>query len=421
MDLSELARRGEEPLRTGLGEWLEKHRQPELDGLDGWALYENDGHGEPTIGDVFNHQVETAYRRWEEDLAKVGLICPHWDVEFGGLGFGPVEMSVVDVEFGRARMPRVLRGMGEAMVGPTLIRHGSAEQQRRYLPAIITGKDRWCQGFSEPNSGSDLASLKTRAVVEGDELVIDGQKVWTSGASRANMIFLLCRTDPRAAKHRGITYVVMPMDTEGIEIRPIRQMNGTSEFFETFLSGARAPVTNVVGGMNNGWHVAMSTLEHERTNLFTEWSTQFERDVQALIDQLREEDRLSSPLDKHKVVDLVIQSRLLTFHRNRLLDAARSGRSPGPIQLLSKLLWSEAQQRLGEVALELTGPTSMIRPDGPGYAVTRWQDIFLFSRGLTLAAGTSEIQRNIIAERGLGLPREKDAVGNEPRRPGSSS
>jgi alkylation response protein AidB-like acyl-CoA dehydrogenase len=406
IEFAKLAREGEDVLRAALRAWLEDNRQPELDGVDGFRLYEYDGEHPPTIADEYGPEVAVAYRRWEAELFAVNLICPHWDVEFGGLGFGPIEMAIVDREFARAGMPRVLRGMGEVMFGPTLIRHGTRVQQERYLPRIITGEDRWCQGFSEPDSGSDLASLKTRGVQDGEELIINGQKVWTSGATRANMIFLLCRTDPAATKHRGITYVVMPMSTPGIEVRPIRQISGTSEFCETFFNDARAPLNNVIGGLGDGWRIANSTLAHERSNLLTQWCIQFDRDVTDLFAEVRAAGRLDSQATRHALVDLYIDNRLLRWQNDRLLEAERTGRRAGSIELTSKLFWSEAHTRLGEVALDALGPTSMIRPAGPGYAVSRWQERFLWSRGLTIAAGTSEIQRNIIAEQGLGLPRE---------------
>jgi len=404
--LAKLAREGDDVLRGALRAWLAEHRRPELDGLDGFRLYEYDGDREPTIADEYGDDVAAAYRAWQADLLAVNLICPHWDVEFGGLGFGPVEMAIVDREFASARMPRVLRGMGEVMFGPTLIRHGTREQQERYLPRIITGEDRWCQGFSEPDSGSDLASLKTRGVIDDNELVINGQKVWTSGAARANMIFLLCRTDPAAPQHRGITYVLMLMSTPGIEVRPIRQISGTSEFCETFFSDARAPLENVVGELGEGWRIANSTLANERNNLLTEWCIQFEWDIENLFAEVRANGYCSSQVMRHRLVDAYIDHRLLQWQNDRLLEAARSGVSAGPIELTSKLFWSEAHTRLSEVALDACGPASTVRPAGSGYRVSRWQDRFLSSRGLTIAAGTSEIQRNIIAERGLGLPRE---------------
>ncbi len=405
-EFAKLARDGDDVLRGALRAWLAEHRRPELDGLESFRLYEYDGDRKPTIADEYGEAAAAAYRAWEAELLAINLICPHWDIEFGGLGFGPVEMAIVDREFARARMPRVLRGMGEVMFGPVLMRDGTREQQQRYLPRIITGEDRWCQGFSEPDSGSDLASLKTRGVIDGDELVINGQKVWTSGAARANMIFLLCRTDPDAPQHRGISYVLMPISTRGVEVRPIRQISGTSEFCETFFTDARVPLDNVVGELGDGWRLAHSTLVNERNNLMTEWCVQFERDVETLLADLRANGPLHSQVARHRLVDAYIDYRLLRWHNDRLLEAARSGVPAGPLELTSKLFWSEAHTRLGDVALDALGPSATMRPAGPGYPVTRWQDRFLWSRGLTIAAGTSEIQRNIIAERGLGLPRE---------------
>jgi alkylation response protein AidB-like acyl-CoA dehydrogenase len=219
-----------------------------------------------------------AYAEWERKLAAARLICPQWPAEYGGQGMDAVRLAVLNEEFHRAGLPRVHRGMGESLVGPSVIVHGAPEQRARFLPRIISGTDVYCQGFSEPGSGSDLASVQTRGVIDGEEIVITGQKVWTSGASRATMMFLLCRTDPAAEKHAGLSYVLIPFTGPGVEYRPIRQMSGASEFCEDFLDGVRARLFNVIGGLNNGWRVAMTTLGHERGGQATTAHLGYERE-----------------------------------------------------------------------------------------------------------------------------------------------
>ena len=257
-----------EKFRDELREWLAANRPNDLDdSIDVRRLMYNGG---------------PAVDAWTRTLHEAGYLCVGWPKEYGGRGLSGVEVAVLNDEFARARVPRVTRGMGEWLVGPSIIVHGTDEQKAYFLPRIIDGTDRYCQGFSEPDAGSDLGGLKTRGVVDGDEVVITGQKVWTSGAQFASMMFCLCRTDPEAPKHRGISYVLVPMRrpdgaSNGFELRPIRQITGTSGFTETFINEARAPLFNVIGGLHNGWRVTMTTLGNERGGNATTQHVQYQK------------------------------------------------------------------------------------------------------------------------------------------------
>ena len=233
---------------------------------------------------------------WDRKLVEARYVCVSWPEEFGGRGLSGLEVAVMNEEFARARVPRVTRGMGEGLVGPAIIVHGDDDQKARFLPRIVDGTDRYCQGFSEPDAGSDLASVKTRGVVDGEEIVITGQKVWTSWYWDATTLFCLCRTDPDAPKHHGISYVLVPVDQPGLEFRPLKQLTGESHFAETFLDGARAPLANVIGGLNNGWRVARTTLGNERGGNATTQHVQHTRDFWKLVETVRKLGREQNPL-----------------------------------------------------------------------------------------------------------------------------
>jgi alkylation response protein AidB-like acyl-CoA dehydrogenase len=352
-----------------------------------------------------------AYAEWEHKLAAARLICPQWPEEYGGQGMDAVRLAVLNEEFHRAGLPRVHRGMGESLVGPSVIVHGTPEQRARFLPRIISGTDVYCQGFSEPGHGSDLASVETRGVIDGDEIVITGQKVWTSGASRATMMFLLCRTDVAAEKHAGLSYVLIPFTGPGVEYRPIRQMSGAAEFCEDFLDGVRAPLFNVIGGLNNGWRVAMTTLGHERGGRATTAHLGFEREFWELVDTARKYGKSADRLVRQELARAYTGVQLMRFSGLRTLAEVAEGRPPGPEASVAKLFWSEYHKRLGEIAISIVGSDGLLRPDGAGYPTTAWQNVFLSSRAGTIYSGTSEIQRNIIGERGLGLPKEPRVTG----------
>jgi alkylation response protein AidB-like acyl-CoA dehydrogenase len=346
-----------------------------------------------------------AYADWERKLAAARLICPQWPEEFGGQRMDAVRIAVLNEEFHMAGVPRVQRGMGEALVGPSVIVHGTPEQRAYFLPRIISGEDVYCQGFSEPGHGSDLAGVETRGIVDGEEIVVSGQKVWTSGASQATMMFVLCRTNPDVEKHAGLSYVLIPFTGPGVEYRPIRQMSGASEFCEDFLDGVRAPLFNVIGGVNNGWRVAMTTLGHERGGRATVQHLGFEREFWELVDTARKYGRLTDPLVRQRLAWAYTGVQLMRFSGMRTLAEVAEGRPPGPEASVAKLMWSEYHKRLGEIAISIVGTDGLLRPDGPGYPTSAWQNVFLSSRAGTIYSGTSEIQRNIIGERALGLPK----------------
>jgi alkylation response protein AidB-like acyl-CoA dehydrogenase len=387
--------------RAEIRDWIVAHAPHGLAEIADWNAMPA-GDGGQRAEQLLTATEHPLYQQWNKYFTDARFICPHWPPQFGGQDWDARRMSVFVEECHRAGVPRVHRGMGESVVGPSLMAHGSDEQRARFLPRIISGEDRYCQGFSEPGYGSDLAGVRTRGVVDGDELVITGQKIWTSEALRANMIFILCRTDPDAAKHRGLSYVLAPFQPgETVVVRPVRQMSGAAEFCEEFIDGLRAPLANVIGGLNNGWAVAMTTLAGERSGRATGQQLARTREFWDLVDTARITGRIGDPIVRQQLAWAYSQVELLRFARLRMLSD-----DPGVSATIWKLQWSEYQQRLAEVAMEILGPAGLIRPDGPGYPTDRWQDTYLASRSATIYAGTSEIQRNIIAERELGLPRE---------------
>jgi alkylation response protein AidB-like acyl-CoA dehydrogenase len=390
--------------RAELREWIAAQAPEALAGLIDW-------NAAPVVGGqgggrLIAAQSHPAYAEWEAKLAGQRLICPHWPQEFGGQGMDAVRVAVLNEEFHRAGVPRVYRGMGESLVGPSIIVHGTPEQQAHFLPRIISAEDRYCQGFSEPDHGSDLAAVQTRGVVDGDEIVVTGQKVWTSGAARANRMFLLCRTAPDLPKHAGLSYVLIDFTAPGVEYRPIRQMSGAAEFAEDFLDGVRAPLFNVIGGLNNGWRVAMTTLGHERGGRATVAHLSFAKEFWDLAETARKRGKTTDPLVRQQLAWAYTQVELMRFSGLRTLAQLAAGRPPGPEASVAKLFWSEYHKRLGEIAMNVEGPDGLLRPDGDGYPLSSWQNVFLSSRAGTIYSGTSEIQRNIIGERALGLPRE---------------
>jgi alkylation response protein AidB-like acyl-CoA dehydrogenase len=395
--------------RGDLRDWIAANAPDGLAGLADWnPVATTGGYRAGGFDEALTHP---AYARWERALARARLICPQWPAEFGGQGMDPVRLVVLNEEFVLAGVPRVLRGMGEYLVGPAVIVHGTPEQRARFLPRIVSGEDVYCQGFSEPDHGSDLAAVETRGQVDGDEIVVTGQKLWTSGAARATMMFLLCRTDPAAEKHAGLSYVLVPFTGPEVSYRPIRQMSGASEFCEDFLDGVRAPLVNVIGGLNNGWRVAMTTLGHERGGRATVAHLSFEREFWDLVETARGHGRTGDPLVRQQLAWAYTMVQIMRFSGLRTLAGLAEGRPPGPEASVAKLFWSEYHKRLGEIAVGIVGADALLRPDGPGYPTFPWQNVFLGSRAGTIYSGTSEIQRGIIGERALGLPKEPRAAG----------
>jgi alkylation response protein AidB-like acyl-CoA dehydrogenase len=336
-----------------------------------------------------------------------GLAFP---VEHGGRGASVMQQVIWFEEYVRAGGPGRAGIVGEGLVGPTLIHFGTPEQQQRFLPGIVKGTELWCQGYSEPEAGSDLANLKTKAVRDGDEWVITGQKVWTSLAHFSDWVFVLCRTNPDAPRHKGISYLLCPMDQPGIEVRPIEQLTGTSEFNEVFFDGARTPVANTIGEVDGGWRVAMGTLAFERGASTFGQQMAFERELQRITDHARENGKAADPVWRQRLADAWIRLRILRFNAMRTL--ARSDLEAGPEMAISKLYWASFHRDLGELAVDVLGADATI---GVGlasdpYDLTVDQREFLFTRSDTIYGGSNQIQRNVIGERTLGLPPEPKAV-----------
>jgi alkylation response protein AidB-like acyl-CoA dehydrogenase len=320
---------------------------------------------------------------------------------------------------------------GDTLVGPTLLQWGTEEQKKEFLPQILSGKMRWCQGFSEPNSGSDLASLKTTAVLDGDEWVINGQKVWTTQGHHADYCFLLTRTDQAAAKHAGISYLLVPMRQKGVEVRGIVQPDGTAEFCEVFFTDARCPKDNVVGGVNNGWQVANSTLAFERGMSATTGYRRFEEEYRLMLIAAKKNGAINDAGIRQRLMQYYTKYQILRYNGLRSLGATLEGKKDmGVISLgaTNKMYWTEMHQRAMELALDIHGADSMLINTGPedggwpgaqrdkrreGYPVSAMMSSFFFSRSETIWGGTSQIQRNIVGERVLGLPKEPKPSGEK--------
>jgi alkylation response protein AidB-like acyl-CoA dehydrogenase len=343
------------------------------------------------------------------ELAGAGWVAPHWP-EPWGLGADPVHQLVIDDELRRAGVRRPLNPIGIGWAGPTLLYAGTDEQQRRYLPGLLSGEELWCQLFSEPGAGSDLASLTTRAVRDGDEWVVTGQKIWTSLAQYARYGILIARTDPAAPKHRGISYFVCPMDTPGITVRPITEMTGAQTFNEVFLDDVRLPADSLVGEAGQGWTLAKVTLGNERVSLSSGGAMWGQGPTGAdLVDLVRERGGVTDPALRQRVAALHIESELLRLVRLRTVSAAIRGQAPGPEASVRKVLADEHGQHVFGLAKDLTGAGGMLADRGPlGAPPDLWHHGFLFAPALTVGGGTGEVQRNIIGERVLGLPHEPE-------------
>ena len=340
---------------------------------------------------------------WGKVMGAAGWNCIGWPKEFGGRGCSIKEEAIFNEEYVRADGPGNVGHIGETLLGPTLIHFGTPAQQARFLPPIVSGDEIWCQGYSEPGAGSDLASVQTRAKLEGDEWVIEGQKIWTSGAEYSDWCFVLCRTDPDAPKHRGLSYVLVPMRQPGIEVRPIQQMSGSAEFAEVFYDGARAPRDNVVGGVNNGWKVAMGTLAFERGASTLGQQYLFQKEFEEVVAAAKRTGANRDPIFRQRLADAWIGLKIMRVNALRMLEneAAELSREA----LISKLYWSNWHRDLGKLAMDVLGPEGELIERGP-YELTQTQKWYLFARADTIYAGSNQVQRNIIGERGLGLPKE---------------
>jgi alkylation response protein AidB-like acyl-CoA dehydrogenase len=348
-------------------------------------------------------------RAWERRLAGAGWTCLGWPKEHGGRGLSLSREVIFNEEYARARAPGRLGHIGEGLLGPTLIALGTDAQKRRFLPPIARAEELWCQGYSEPNAGSDLGSVRCRAERVGDEWVITGQKVWTSLAGISDWCFLVCRTDPAAPKHEGLSYLLVPMRQPGIEIVPIRQMTGTAEFAEVFFDGARTALENVVGGVNGGWKVAMATLAFERGASTLGQQMAFQGELTQVIDAARANGVARDPVMRQRLAEAWIGLRIMRLNALRTLTALEGGNELSREAMINKLYWATWHRRLGKLAVDVLGAASEILPEGSD-ALGDLQRLFLWTRADTIYAGTNQIQRNIIGERALGLPREPRAA-----------
>jgi alkylation response protein AidB-like acyl-CoA dehydrogenase len=398
-----------EEFRTEIRAWLEENLP------DGW--FDEGFSMTPEERAAFNDE-------WTKKLFDGGWICATWPVEYGGKGLTTIQGVVLSEEFSRAKAPMRADFFGDTLVGPTILQYGTEEQKKQFLPQILKGEVRWCQGFSEPESGSDLASLKTRAVLDGDEWVITGQKVWTTQAQFADYCFVLARTDPDVKKQAGISYLLVPMQQDGIEVRGIVQPDGTDEFNEVFFDGARCPKENVLGGVNNGWTVANSTLGFERGMSATTGHRRFEEEWRLLVEQARANGKIDDPIVRQGLARYHTKIQILRINGLRNLTANLSGKRDMGVAALgatNKMFWSEMHKEAMELALDIFGADSLLSTVGPAkgswpatartegreaYPVSPMVSSFFFSRSETIWGGTSQIQRNIVGEKVLGLPRE---------------
>jgi alkylation response protein AidB-like acyl-CoA dehydrogenase len=384
----------EEAFRKEVRAWLERNLPDDLRGR-GFAASRAD------VDEV------RRLRAWQKTMAEAGYVGMDWPREFGGRGAPITEMVILYQEMARAESPQLVNRGGVSMLGPTLMKFGTPSQQKKFLSRILTADDLWCQGFSEPNAGSDLANLQTRAVRDGEHYVLNGQKVWTSMGHVADWGFFLVRTDPNAPKHKGISFLLVDMRTPGITVRPLRQMTGESEFNETFLDNVKVPVENLVGKENEGWAVAITTLAYERDLLTFIRHISLRNALHRLVKLVQDRGRASDPGVRQKIAQLWIGEQALALNGYRSLTRIIKGGAPGPAGSTSKLFWSQLDQDVAQAATELLGPYSQLA-GGTAWAPDegQWQFYASLAQASGIRAGTSEILRNILSERVLGLPKD---------------
>jgi alkylation response protein AidB-like acyl-CoA dehydrogenase len=394
----------QDAFRATLRAWLEKTSRETL-GRGGDAM----GASTASLLDVRDDAQWNKMREYHRKLYEAGYAALHWPVEWGGSGAGVIEQSIYQDEVLRLGLP--LYGCNQLAldrIGPTIALMGTEEQRKRFLPKMLTGEEIWCQGYSEPNAGSDLAGLQTRAVLEGDNFVVNGQKVWTSLAHRADWQVLLVRTDPSAPKHKGISYLLVDMHSPGITVRPLVQITGESGFNEVFYDNVRVPKENLVGELNQGWQVSIATLMYERVSGGTRHP--IERTISELVELAKSIDFQGVPAREHpyvrqRLAQFVSESRCLRLSRYRSLSAQLRGRVPGPESSFGKLFATELNLRVAMFADELLGAYGALEGGMAAVERGKWAHRTLAARGLTIAAGSSEIQHNIIGERVLKLPK----------------
>jgi alkylation response protein AidB-like acyl-CoA dehydrogenase len=376
-------------------------------------------------GGLEGEELQRFSLEWRGTLHEHGLLALGWPKEYGGQGLSSLEQVIVAEEFTKAGVPAGVANdvFGIQMLGNTLLMWGTEEQKQHYLPRILSRDDIWCQGYSEPNAGSDLGNLGCRAVLDGDQWVINGQKIWTSAGHLADHIFLLTRTDPDAPKHKGISFLLVDMRQPGVEVRPIKMITGESEFNEVFFTDAVCPKENVVGGVNNGWGVAMTLLGFERGEAAATGPMRFQSEMKRLLAMAKERGVNGDPVIRQRLARCFSEVEIMHWNGLRTLTKFLHGHHPGPDAAISKLYWSEYHRRVTELAMDIMGPDGLVpsgrRPsssfsaddEGAPNSSASWSDTFLNARAGTIYAGTSQVQRNILGEMVLGLPKEPKADG----------
>ncbi len=390
MDLRD--RPEDEAFRKEVQQWMADHVVGEFAALGGRG-----GSGDETFG--FEVRLE-----WEKVLASGGWTCLGWPTEFGGRGASISHQVIFNEEYVKAKAPGRVSILGEGLLGPTLIQYGTPAQRDRFLPRIVDGTELWCQGYSEPNAGSDLANVATRAELDGDEWVITGQKVWTSLAHQSDWCFVVCRTEPGSLRHKGLSYLLVPMDQPGVEIRPITQLTKTSEFNEVFFDGARTAKDLVVGEPGAGWRVALATLGYERGVGLLGHQLSFRRELDHLIATAQTNGRADDPVIRQRLARSYAELEVLRYNTLRSLSGYDGPDAPAEASII-KLFWATWHRDLGELAMDIRGSDALIAEAAP-YELDEFQRTFLFSRSETIYGGSNEIQKNIIGERVLGLPPE---------------
>jgi alkylation response protein AidB-like acyl-CoA dehydrogenase len=381
----------QQQFRDELRAWLQANVPPPFTG----------NKNEEEKGEYFKY-----LREWQRKASDGGWAAISWPKEYGGRDAKLIEMAILQEEWARAEAPPLINALGLYLIGPTIIAAGTPEQKTRYLPKIVSAEEIWCQGFSEPNAGSDVASLATKAVIDDGHFVVNGQKIWTSLAHAADWCLLLVRTDPDAPKHKGITALLVDMHSPGVTVRPLKQITGDASFNEVFFDNVRVPVANVLGDVNQGWKTAITTLMNERANLGTGTYIQFKRNLDNLIEQARRTKRggkpaSQNPVYRQKLAQAYIDLEVFRLTNMRSLTKISQTGAPGPEGSILKLQWSEFNQRFSQIAMEALGPYAQLW----GFDEGQWIFNYLRSRANTIEAGTSEILRNIVAERVLGLPK----------------
>ncbi|MCQ4346944.1 acyl-CoA dehydrogenase family protein [Pseudomonas stutzeri] len=382
----------DEAFRQEVAHWLEQHLQGEFE-----QLRFRGGPGD-------EHMFPEERKAWEREMAKGGWIGLGWPRECGGRGLSISQQVIFHEEYARAGGPGRMGHIGEGLAGPTIVAFGTEEQKRRFLPGILEGREFWCQGYSEPGAGSDLAGVKTRARLEGDRWLINGQKVWTSLAHESDWCFVIARTEPGSVGHKGLSFFLVPMHQANIRVQPIQQITGTSEFNEVFFDDAETAADNIVGAPGEGWKIAMALLGFERGVSTLGQQMLFQNELNEIVRIARANGAAEDPVLRQRLARAWAGLRTLRYNSLRMLSGPQDG-SLRPEAMSYKLAWSTWHVELGKLAMDVLGPQAEIL-DGEPYALSRLQSLFLFTRSDTIYGGSNEIQRNIIAERALGMPRE---------------